>query len=144
MPRVDGGLELVTSDGELGVRLQRSVRNLVSQFGVRVLGELTPEQIENILGGVLDSGEQIAVQSCEPGGGEGANRWYTFIARGASGKEVRQLFERQGAVVSRVQRTHLGPITMERSLGRGHFRELTSEELQALTADPQLDGDSDR
>jgi 23S rRNA pseudouridine2605 synthase len=133
MPRVDGGLELVTSDGELGVRLQRSVRNLVSQFSVRVLGELNPEQLEGILGGALDSGEQIEVQSCEPSGGEAANRWYTFVAQGASGKEVRQLFERQGAVVSRVQRTHLGPITMERSLGRGQFRELTAEELAALT-----------
>jgi 23S rRNA pseudouridine2605 synthase len=141
MPRVDGGLELVTSDGELGVRLQRSVRNLVSQFGVRVMGELSPEQLEGILAGVLDSGESIEVRGCEPSGGEAANRWYTFIARGASGKEVRQLFERQGALVSRIQRTHLGPITMERSLGRGHFRELTSEELQALTAPPPLDDD---
>jgi 23S rRNA pseudouridine2605 synthase len=136
MPRIDGGLELVTSDGELGVQLQRTVHNLVSQFGVRVLGELTPEQLEGILGGSLDSGEQIEVQTCEPSGGEGANRWYTFIARGASGKEVRQLFERQGAVVSRVQRTHLGPITMERSLSRGQFRELTDEELAALTNPP--------
>ena len=56
--------------------------------------------------------------------------------RGASGKEARQLFERQGAVVSRVQRTHLGPITMERTLGRGQFRELTSDELHALLAAP--------
>jgi 23S rRNA pseudouridine2605 synthase len=136
MPRVDGGLELVTSDGELGVKLQRSVRYLVSQFGVRVLGELTPEQIDNILGGVLDSGEHIKVESCEPAGGEGANRWYTLVARGASGKEVRQLFERQGALVSRVQRTHLGPLTMERSLSRGHFREVTPEELEALVAPP--------
>lgn len=135
MPRVDGGLELVTSDGELGVRLQRTVHNLVSQFSVRVLGELSPEQLEGILAGALDSGEQIEVQSCEPSGGEGANRWYTFIARGASGKEVRQLFERQGALLSRVQRTHLGPITMERTLGRGQFRELTPEELAALTAE---------
>jgi len=84
-------------DGELGVKLQRSVRNLVSQFSVRVLGELSAEQIENILGGTLDSGERIEVVSCEASGGEGANRWYTLIARGASGKEVRQLFERQGA-----------------------------------------------
>jgi 23S rRNA pseudouridine2605 synthase len=136
MPRVDGGLELVTSDGELGVKLQRSVRHLISQFSVRVLGELAQEQIEGILSGKLDSGEQIAVQGCEPAGGEAANRWYTLIARGASGKEVRQLFERQGAVVSRIQRTHLGPITMERTLGRGHFRELTSEELHALTTLP--------
>ena len=136
MPRVDGGLELVTSDGELGVKLQRSVRNLVSQFSVRVLGELSAEQIENILGGTLDSGERIEVVSCEASGGEGANRWYTLIARGASGKEVRQLFERQGALLSRVQRTHLGPLTMERGLGRGQFRELTPEELQGLLSPP--------
>jgi 23S rRNA pseudouridine2605 synthase len=136
MPRVDGGLELVTSDGELGVKLQRSVRNLVSQFSVRVLGELSAEQIENILGGTLDSGERIEVVSCEAAGGEGANRWYTLIARGASGKEVRQLFERQGALLSRVQRTHLGPLTMERGLGRGQFRELAPEELQGLLAPP--------
>jgi 23S rRNA pseudouridine2605 synthase len=136
MPRVDGGLELVTSDGELGVMLQRSVHKLVSQFSVRILGELSEKQLEGILGGMLDSGEQIEVQTCEPSGGEAANRWYTFVARGASGKEVRQLFERQGAVVSRVQRTHLGPVTMERTLGRGQFRELTSEELSALTASP--------
>jgi 23S rRNA pseudouridine2605 synthase len=136
MPRVDGGLELVTSDGELGVKLQRSVRNLVSQFSVRVLGELSPEQLENIMGGTLDSGESIEVVSCEPSGGEAANRWYSLVARGASGKEVRQLFERQGALLSRVQRTHLGPITMERGLGRGQFRELTPEELQALLAPP--------
>jgi 23S rRNA pseudouridine2605 synthase len=136
MPRVDGGLELVTSDGELGVMLQRSVHKLVSQFSVRILGELSEEQLEGILGGMLDSGEQIEAQTCEPSGGEGANRWYTFVARGASGKQVRQLFERQGAVVSRVQRTHLGPITMERTLGRGQFRELKPEELSALTASP--------
>jgi 23S rRNA pseudouridine2605 synthase len=136
MPRVDGGLELVTSDGELGVKLQRSVRHLVSQFGVRVMGELTSEQIDNILGGVLDSGVHIQVESCEPAGGEGANRWYTFVARGASGKEVRQIFERQGAMVSRVQRTHLGPLTMERSLSRGHFREVTPDELAAILSPP--------
>ena len=136
MPRVDGGLELVTSDGELGVKLQRSVRYLLSQFSVRVLGELSPEQLENILSGTLDSGEKIEVVSCEPAGGEAANRWYNLVARGASGKEARQLFERQGALVSRVQRTHLGPITMERTLGRGQFRELTPEELHALMAPP--------
>jgi len=133
MPRVDGGLELVTSDGELGVKLQRSVRSLVGQFSVRVLGELSPQQLEGILGGILDSGQQLEVESCTPSGGEAANRWYTLVARGASGKDVRQLFERQGALVSRVQRAPLGRLTMARSLGRGQFREPTEEELQALT-----------
>jgi 23S rRNA pseudouridine2605 synthase len=132
MPRVDGGLELVTSDGALAARLQRGVHALTSEFGVRVRGELSETQLAGILEGVLDSGAPLTVQRCETAGGEAANRWYTLAVRGASGKEVRQLFERQGALVSRVMRTHLGPLTLERTLGRSQFRELTQEELDAL------------
>jgi len=134
MPRIDGGLELVTSDGELAARLQRGVHALASEFGVRVRGELNDTQLQGILGGGLDSGARLVVERCEGAGGEGANRWYTLAVRGASGKQVRQLFERQGALVSRVLRTQLGPVALERSLGRGQFRELSEEELRALSA----------
>lgn len=136
MPLPDGGLELVTPDGELAARLQRSVHALSSEFGVRVRGELSEPQLQAILGGTLDSGAQLAVERCEAAGGEGANRWYTLVARGASGKDVRQLFERQGALVSRVMRTRLGGLALERALSRGQFRELTGEELRALLASP--------
>lgn len=144
MPRIDGGLELICGDGELAARLQRSVRKLSSELSVRVRGELTEQQIGGVLGGVLDSGEKLAVLRCEPAGGEGANRWYSIAARGASGKDVRQLFERQGAIVSRVLRTRLGTLELERALGRGHFRELAREELQALfsEASPDLEKES--
>lgn len=134
MPRVDGGLELVSADGELAARLQRSVHALSSEFGVRVRGELSEPQLEAVLRGMLDSGAQLAVERCESAGGEAANRWYTITVRGASGKQVRQLFERSGALVSRVLRTRLGPLTLERSLKRGQFRELTAEELGALVS----------
>ncbi len=136
MPRVDGGLELVTSDGALAERLQRMVHTLSSEFSVRVRGELTDDNLANILAGELDSGEHLAVERCDGAGGEAANRWYALVARGASGKEVRQLFERQGALVSRVQRVRLGPLALERGLGRSQFRELTQEELDALLAPP--------
>ena len=132
MPHIDGGLELVTADGELAARLQRAVHALVGEYGVRVRGELSQEQLRGILGGALDSGPAIAVESCEPGGGEGANRWYTIRARGASGKQVRQLVERQGGLVSRVLRTRLGSLSLVRSLPRGRFRELTEAELDAV------------
>jgi 23S rRNA pseudouridine2605 synthase len=135
MPRVDGGLELVSSDGELAAQLQRAVHSLTNEFGVRVRGALSESQLQGILGGILDSGARLAVEGCAPAGGEAANRWYTLTARGASGKDVRQLFERQGAQVSRVLRTRLGPLSLERSLGRGHFRELTQEELGTLLPD---------
>jgi 23S rRNA pseudouridine2605 synthase len=136
MPRIDGGLELVTSDGELAARLQRGVRHLSSEFSVRVKGELSAEQIDRILEGALDQGDALAVEHCEAAGGEAANRWYSLRVSGASGKDVRQLFERQGALVSRVLRTKLGPLALERTLGRGRFRALTVDEISALTATP--------
>jgi 23S rRNA pseudouridine2605 synthase len=132
MPRPDGGLELITSDGGLAARLQRGVHAFSSEFGVRVRGELSPTQLERILAGELDSGVHLAIERCEVAGGEGANRWYQLSARGASGREIRQLVERQGALVSRVLRTRLGPLALERSLPRGRFRELTQDELRAL------------
>ena len=139
MPRIDGGLEIVCGDGELAARLQRSVRRLESELSVRVRGELMEQQIAGVLGGVLDSGEKLTVLGCEASGGEGANRWYAITARGASGKDVRQLFERQGAIVSRVLRTRLGSLTLDRALGRGHFRELTDVEIEALVSDGSAD-----
>jgi len=134
MPQVDGGLELLAADGALAARLQRLVHALVSEFSVRVRGELSAQQCAAIRSGLLDSGARLSVEQCEAAGGEGANRWYTLRVRGASGKQVRQLLERQGALVSRVLRTHLGPLALERALGRGRFRELTQEELAALEA----------
>lgn len=132
MPRADGGLELLTSDGELAARLQRGVHALASEFGVRVHGELSEPQLQGILGGELDSGAQLVIERCAVAGGEGANRWYQITARGASGRELRRLLERQGAQVSRVLRTRLGPLTLERTLARGRFRELSQDELRAL------------
>jgi 23S rRNA pseudouridine2605 synthase len=134
MPRTDGGLELLAADGELAAQLQRGVHALTSEFSVRVRGELSQPQVAAILAGELDSGAHLAVERCEPAGGEGANRWYRVAIRGASGREVRQLLERQGAQVSRVLRTRLGPLALERSLGRGRFREISQEELRALLA----------
>lgn len=132
MPHQDGGLELVTADGALALRLQRRVHALSSEFGVRLRGELLESQRAGVLGGALDSGAELAVEGCEAAGGEGANRWYTLRVQGASGKEVRQLFERQGALVSRVLRTQLGALALPRELARGQLRELEPAELAAL------------
>ena len=75
------------------------------QFSLRMRGELVPEQVDGMLEGELDSGERLQVQSCEPTGGEGSNRWYAVETVGANGRELRSLVERQGAQVSRILRT---------------------------------------
>ena len=132
MPAIDGGLELVSSDGETAEHLQRGVRRLLMDFSIRVHGELSAAGVARVLQGTLDNGTTVNVSSCDAAGGEGSNRWYNLIAVGASGKDIRQLFERQGAMVSRVLRTRLGTVTLNRSLPRGRSRLLTDEETTTL------------
>lgn len=138
MPGIDGGLELVTSDGALAARLQRAVHSLPSEFSVRVRGLLGPDQVAGVQSGKLDRPAKLAVESLSASDAEleGANRWYALVTRGASGKDVRQLFERQGVLVSRVMRVGIGSVKLDKALSRGQFRQLEEEEIAALLSPP--------
>jgi 23S rRNA pseudouridine2605 synthase len=132
MPQVDGGLELLTADGELAGRLQRAVRAQTVVFSLRVRGELTSPQQEGILAGQLDRGTALQVLGLVGAGGTGSNRWYQIDTLGASGNDLRQLLERQGVSVSRLLRIRLGSLQLERTLARGRWRELLPDEISAL------------
>jgi 23S rRNA pseudouridine2605 synthase len=132
---VDGGLELLTSDGTLAARLQRAVGSLPMEFSLRVRGELGDEQQQGIQQGELDAGH-VQVQALEPAGGEGSNRWYRLVTLGASGAQVRQLIERQAVTLTRALRTRLGALALPPTLARGQWRELSAEELSALLGSP--------
>lgn len=139
MPQIDGGLELLTSDGELALQLQRAVRGMPVEFSLRVRGELAPLQLEGILAGQLENGERLSISECEPTGGEGSNRWYRIVTTGANGRELRTLIEQQGGTVSRLLRIGLGGLILERTLGRGQVRQLDQAEIDRLLAvDPVI------
>jgi 23S rRNA pseudouridine2605 synthase len=74
---------------------------------------------------------------------EGSNRWYAVIARGASGKDIRQLFERQGVLVSRILRVSMGTVKLDKSLSRGQFRQLETEDIEGLLKPEPAAGDAD-
>jgi 23S rRNA pseudouridine2605 synthase len=138
MPNVDGGLELVTSDGALATRLQRAVHRHPSEFTVRVKGVLGPDQLEGVKSGKLDRPTRMVIDAISASEAEleGSNRWYSVVARGASGKDIRQLFERQGVLVSRVMRISIGGLKLDKSLSRGQYRQLEDDEVAALAAPP--------
>ena len=144
MPGIDGGLELVTSDGALAAKLQRTNHTLPCEFSVRVKGLLGPDHIEGVKSGKLDRVSRMTVESVTTSESqlEGSNRWYSVMVRGASGKDIRQLFERQGALVSRVLRVSMGSLKLDKGLARGQFRQLEEDEIQALIkpAAPETSG----
>ena len=134
MPGIDGGLELVTSDGALAEKLQRSSHKLACEFSVRVKALLGPDQIAGIESGKLDRPTRMRIESVKSSEAdlEGSNRWYAVIARSASGKDIRQLFERQGVLVSRILRVSMGAVKLDKSLSRGQFRQLEADEVGGL------------
>jgi 23S rRNA pseudouridine2605 synthase len=136
MPSVDGGLELLTADGELAVRLQRAVHAQPMEFSLRIRGELSAEQQQAIREGMLDRGSALRVLELEPSGGEGSNRWYRLLAAGASGNDIRQLIERQAVTLVRMLRTRVGTLALPRTLARSHWRELEGAEVTALLGSP--------
>jgi 23S rRNA pseudouridine2605 synthase len=134
MPGIDGGLEIVTSDGALAAKLQRVNHRLPCEFSVRVKGLLGPDHLEGVKSGKIDRASRMTVESVSASEAqlEGSNRWYSIVVRGASGKDIRQLFERQGALVSRVLRISVGTLKLDKTLSRGQHRQLTDVEIGAL------------
>ena len=143
MPGIDGGLEIVTSDGALAEKLQRANHKLTCEFSVRIKGLLGPDHLESVKSGKLDRAARMVVDSVSTSEAqlEGSNRWYSILVRGASGKDIRQLFERQGALVSRVLRISMGAVKLDKTLSRGQHRQLTEEEVESLLKPPASDAE---
>lgn len=134
MGRLDAntsGLLLLTTDGELAHRLMHPRFRISRQYAVRILGELGDEQVAELTDGVqLDDGP-AHFERLRATGGEGANRWYQVSLREGRNREVRRMFEAVGVVISRLIRTHYGPVELGK-LSRGKWRELRPREVRAL------------
>jgi len=128
------GLLLLTTSGELANRLMHPRYQLVREYAVRILGEVSDEARSRLLEGVeLDDGPaQFA--SFQEAGGEGANRWYRVSLFEGRNREVRRMFEAVGLVVSRLMRVRYGPLALPPSLKRGQVLELAEDEVKRLLA----------
>ncbi|WP_428827752.1 23S rRNA pseudouridine(2605) synthase RluB [Azonexus sp. IMCC34842] len=126
------GLLLFTTSGELANKLTHPSSELVRDYAVRVLGELTLESQKLLLEGIQLEDGPANFASLEDAGGEGANHWYRVTLFEGRNREVRRMFEAVGCTVSRLIRVRYGPFGLPPQLKRGRVHELNEVEVKAF------------
>ena len=141
------GLLILTTSGELVQRFAHPSFEVEREYAVRVLGEMTAEQMRQLTeeGVMLEDG-LAKVERIFEQGGEGANKWYSVVIKEGRNREVRRIFEHFGLTVSRLVRVGFGPIGLPNRLKRGQFYELNPAEVANIVkwADMGLPGERRR
>ncbi|GAB4305587.1 MAG: hypothetical protein Kow0083_15800 [Methylophaga sp.] len=126
------GLIILTTDGELANRLMHPANEMDREYAVRVLGEVTPEMMQNLRDGVMLEDGEAHFNDIQEAGGDGANKWFHVVIQEGRNREVRRLWESQGVQVSRLMRVRYGPIIMPNNLRIGHWTKLEGGDLDYL------------
>jgi 23S rRNA pseudouridine2605 synthase len=132
------GLLLVTNDGELANRLTRAAAGVEKTYLVKVAGQPTEDQLDQLRGGVT-------IERGKPGTGtgtvrtsparirqvrQGDNPWYEVVLIEGRNRELRKMFEEIGHFVEKIRRVGYGPLVLDQE--PGNLRELQAEEVDAL------------
>lgn len=127
------GLLLFTNNGQLAHGMMHPRFQLPRQYLVRSIGHLTDANLEKMKAGIrfeegLFKFDDIAPHPRK----EGSNQWYTVTLHQGHYREVRRLFESQGATVNRLTRVQFGDISLPKRLARGRYQIMSEDETEQL------------
>lgn len=127
------GLLLITNDGELNHMLLSPKRHVPKKYYARIMGEVTSEDVTSFSDGVILEDGYKTIPAKLKILKAGTESEIEVIIYEGKFHQVKRMFEAVGKKVVYLKRLEMGTLKLDESLGLGEFRELTEEELKALT-----------
>jgi 23S rRNA pseudouridine2605 synthase len=121
------GLIFLTNDGEFALRLTHPRYGVRKKYLATVEGTLEQQMLNHMVRGLFHGGEKLKAETARQ---VSRNVVELDLSEGKN-REVRRLFESQGLIVKRLQRTQIGKIKLG-ELKPGRWRALTETEIETL------------
>lgn len=128
------GLLLLTNDGEFANRVAHPKRHVAKTYRVTVRPSVTEEQLNQISTGIVIEGRRTAPAKVRVLQQELGRVVLEIVLYEGRNREIRKMCQALGLEVARLKRIAVGPVRLG-MLPQGKYRELTKEELRALTAE---------
>lgn len=126
------GLLLFTNQGEFANKLMHPRYQLLREYRVRVLGEVTDKILQQITMGITDQGELLQAKQVAWQSGKGANQWYRMQLTQGRNREVRRLWEHFDLQVAKLVRVQYGSVILPADLSLGDSMLLSIRQVQLL------------
>lgn len=131
LDRDSEGLIFLTNDGDFTLRLTHPRFGVRKKYRAIVEGRVEPVMLRRFTEGVEHEGERLRAEHARLVDANNSHSIVELELAEGKNREVRRLFESQGLLVERLQRTQIGPIRLG-ELPEGRWRALTAAEVKAL------------
>ncbi len=125
------GLIFLTNDGEFALRLTHPRYEVNKKYVATVEGRVERDMLSTFVRGVFHEGEKLKAHKARLVSATKSVSVAELELMEGKNREVRRLFESQGATVKRLQRVQVGKIKLG-ELKPGKWRTLTEPEINSL------------
>lgn len=127
------GLIFLTNDGDFTLHLTHPRYGVRKKYRAIVEGLVEPGMLRRFMAGVEHEDETLKAERALLVDANNSHSIVELELAEGKNREVRRLFESQGLIVARLQRTQIGPIKLG-ELPEGRWRALTETEVKQLLA----------
>jgi pseudouridine synthase len=125
------GLIFLTNDGQFALRLTHPRYEVTKKYVATVDGRVEPQMLQLFTRGVFHEGEKLKAKRAHLVSATKSVSVAELELTEGKNREVRRMFESQGATVKRLQRVQIGKIKLG-ELKPGKWRTLTEPEINSL------------